>query len=177
MSPDLLRPFLPALALALTATLFGHGLGVAFGVAEGGLKGSLQAGADAALVEVYGGDAAKAQAVVDKSWAYLKRAHLHAGALGTGALALTLVLAFLGGPLRARQATAFVSALGACGYGLFWLVAGLAAPRLGGTGAAKEAYAFLGLPAAALIVAGTVGGLLLVVRAAIRPIDRGSPAP
>jgi hypothetical protein len=160
----LLRPFHIALAIALCATLFGHGIGIAFGVAEDSIKGSLQAGADAVLADKYGGDAAKAKSVVDKSFTYVKRAHMHAGALGTGALVLALVLAFLGAPaLRFRQAVAVASSIGALGYGLYWLLAAFAAPGLGGTGAAKEAYAWIGLPTSALVVAGTVGGLVCVV--------------
>ena len=163
-----LRPFLPAIAVALIATLFGHGIGVAFGVAEDSMKAALQAGADEVLADKYAGDPAKAKAVVDKSWAYLKRAHLHAGALGTGALVLAVVLSFLGGGLRLRQAVAACSSFGAFGYGLFWLVAAFAAPGLGGTGAAKDAYEWLGMPTAALVVIGTVGGLVLVLAAIVR---------
>ena len=163
---EALRPFLIPLVIALLATLLGHGLGVAFGVAEDSLKGTLQASADAALADKYGGDATKAKSVVDKSWTYMKRAHMHAGALGNGALLLSLLLAFLGDArLRLRQAVAMGSAVGALGYGLFWMVAAFAAPGLGGTGAAKESYAWLGLPTAGLVVAGTVAALALVIAA------------
>ena len=41
---------------------------------------------------VYHGDTATAKAVVTKSWSYLQRAHLHAGSLGTVAIALSFVL-------------------------------------------------------------------------------------
>lgn len=165
---DALRPFLPALAVALLATLLGHGIGIAFGVAEDAMEATLHASGEAVLAEKYGGDTAKLEQVVSKSFVYLKRAHLHAGALGTGALVVSLVLAFLGGGLRLRQAVAACASFGALGYGLYWLVAAFAAPALGGTGAAKEAYAWLGLPTAAFVVIGTVGCLALVLAAIVR---------
>lgn len=163
------RPFLPALLIALMAMTFGHGIGIAFGVAEDDMKGALQARADAVLADKYGGDATKAKAVVDKSWSYVKRAHMHAGALGTSAIALSLLLAFVTCPaLRVRQAVAVASSLGGLLYGVYWLVAAYAAPGLGGTGAAKEAYAWLGLPASALVVAATVASLVFVLGAVAR---------
>lgn len=166
------RPFLPALLIALLAMTFGHGIGIAFGVAEDDMKGALQSRADAVLADKYGGDATKAKAVVDKSWSYVKRAHMHAGALGTGAIALALLLAFLAAPaLRLRQAIALASSIGALGYGVYWLLAAFAAPGLGGTGAAKEAYAWIGLPSSALVVAATVGSLVCVGLAVVRSMQ------
>lgn len=161
---NILRPFLVPIALALLATLFGHGLGIAFGAAEESIHASLQARADAVLADVYDGDAEKAKSVVAKSWSYVKRAHMHAGALGTAALVTSLLLAFLGGPwLRLRQGAALASSVGGLGYGVFWLVAAFAAPGRGSTGAAKEAYAWLGMPTSGLVVAGGVTTLALVV--------------
>ncbi len=158
-----LRSFVPALVFALFANLLGQGVGVAFGVAEESMKGSLKADAEAVLATTYGGDAAKAKSVVDKSWVYFQRSHLHAGALGTFALALTLLLTWLAGPLRARQACATAVAAGAVGYGLFWLLAGIRAPGLGGTGVAKESLAWLAWPSVVALVGGTVGALMLVL--------------
>ena len=157
MTLDALRPFLVACLIAVSAMATGAGFGVAFGAFEDDMKGSLKRSADAVLAATYGGDEAKAKAVVDKSWAYYKRAHLHAGALGTQALALTLMLAALSSvSLRLRQAAALSSSVGALGYGWFWYVAGRAAPGLGSTGAAKEAFAWVAQPSALLLVVGMV---------------------
>jgi hypothetical protein len=81
-----LRPLAPGLILALLTLCFGFGLGGAFGAIEDSLKEGLSSSAEAALDSVYGGDRAKMDAVVKKSWVYYKRAHLHANGLGTSAL-------------------------------------------------------------------------------------------
>lgn len=172
-----LRPFLVPLALALLAMLFGHGLGIAFGAVEESIHAGLQSRADAVLADVYGGDVEKAKSVVAKSWTYMKRAHMHSGALGTAGLVISLLMAFLGGPwLRLRQAAALASTVGGLGYGIFWLVAAYAAPGRGGTGAAKEAYAWLAMPSSGLVVAGVVGSLGLVVAALVRRPDAAPSA-
>lgn len=166
MHLDGLRPFLAACFISLLAITSGAGFGIAFGAAEDTLKGGLKASADAVLVERYGGDEGKAKAVLDKSWAYYKRAHLHAGALGTQALVVTLLLSALSSvALRLRQAAALAGAIGGLGYGWFWFFAGRAAPTLGGTGAAKEAFAWLALPSSGLIVVGLVLAMVSVALA------------
>ena len=79
------------------------------------------------------GDVAAKDAVVKKSWDYLKRAHLHGGAIGAAAIGsiLALILLCRLGMLAKLSALAFGS--GAFIYSLFWLFAGLAAPGLGST--------------------------------------------
>ncbi|MCC7111688.1 MAG: hypothetical protein IT382_20505 [Deltaproteobacteria bacterium] len=172
MTPETLRPFLPALILALLATLFGQAIGIGFGAAEDRWKAGLRADAEAVLSTVYGGDAEKVNSVVGRSFTYLKRAHMHAGALGAAALVLTLVMAFVPGPLLARRGVALGNALGALGYGTFWLMAGQRAPGLGGTDAAKESLAWLALPSSGLLVLTTVAAIVLLVLAAVRPAAR-----
>ena len=161
MNAEPLRPFVPALVLALCAVLLGQGIGVAFGAVEDRMKGALRDDAAAVLATTYAGDEAKAKAVVDKSWVYVQRAHLHAGALGTFALVLALMLAWLPGKQRLRQACAVGVSAGSLGYGLFWLFAAFRAPGLGGTGAAKDSMAWLALPSTSLLVTGTVGAVVL----------------
>jgi hypothetical protein len=169
MTLDAVRPFLAACLIAVLGIATGAGFGVAFGAFEDDMKGGLKQSADAVLATTYGGDEAKAKAVVDKSWVYYKRAHLHGGALGTQALVLTLLLAALSSvPLRLRQAAALSSALGSLGYGWFWYLAGRAAPGLGGTGAAKESYAWLAQPSALLLVLGIALTVVAIVLAAIK---------
>lgn len=159
-----LRPLAPGIILALVAILFGFLLGGAFGAAEDGIKGRLRASADAVFETTYDGDAAKRDAVVSKSWSYLKRAHLHGGAIGAAALASIVLLGLFGnpGPLERWSATAFGA--GAILYASFWLAAGFTAPGLGSTGQAKEALGFLAVPGAGLCVLGLTGTLVSAFR-------------
>lgn len=150
-------------ALALVTLLFGFSLGVLFGGAEDAIKGQLVV--DASVVP----DAAKAKALSDKSWAYLKRAHLHAGGLGATALGVSLLLAALPGRRRARQLTAAGFGAGALGYSVFWLLAGFRAPGLGSTHAAKESLAWLAVFATGLLVIGLIAALVLLITARLTP--------
>lgn len=163
-----LRPVGLGLALALLASLFGIALGVAFGAAEESLKAGLEASGKAALAEVYQGDDGAMKAVLAKSWAYYKRAHLHAGAMGAGALAAIFVLALAGGPRRLLQGAAFGLGAGALGYALFWLLAGVTAPGLGSTDAAKAALEWLALPSAGAYGLGMLLAFVLLVRRLLR---------
>jgi len=162
--PRALRPVLPGLLLAVCTLVFGFLLGVVFGLNEDVIKSRLAASAAAVEVSVYHQDAAVTKSVLDKSWAYMQRAHLHAGSLGTAAIALMVVLTLLGTtPVVARVISVALGA-GALGYSLFWLWAGFRAPSLGSTSAAKESLAWLAIPTSGLVVAGTVSvGVLLVM--------------
>lgn len=155
--------------LSLITLLYGYGLGMAFGGAEEQLKAKLASGG-AAWVDAQvrsGKDHAEAESasakVVEKSWIYMKRAHLHANGLGTSALALIMLLAFWGAGERRLRLTALALGLGALGYSSFWMFAGFMAPGLGSTGQAKEALTFLAGPSALLCVGGLVSVLSAVV--------------
>jgi hypothetical protein len=162
------RAVLPGLILAICTLLFGFGLGVVFGLNEDAIKSRLAASASAVSVTVYQGDAAASKAVLDKSWTYMQRAHLHAGGLGATAISLILVVVLLGvAPFPARL-TASALGLGSLGYSVFWLWAGFRAPGLGGTGAAKESLAWLAIPASGLVVAATLAVAVFTVRALMR---------
>jgi hypothetical protein len=166
---DAIRPFLLACTFAVLTIASSVGFGMAFGAFEDDMKGSLKSSADAVLATRYDNDADKARAVLDKSWVYFKRAHLHTGALGTQAMALTLLLVALTTvPLRLRQTAAVCASVGGLGYGWFWFFAGRAAPGLGGTGAAKESLAWLAQTSAALIAIGVLGTLVSLALAARR---------
>lgn len=154
----------PGAILALLAVLFGFGFGGVFGAAEGKIKDRLATSGDAALATVYGGDVAKKDAVLAKAWSYMKRSHLHGGAMGTAALAAVALLGVLGRSGRLGAASAAAFGAGALLYGVFWMVAGFAAPQLGGTDAAKEAYSFLAIPGAGLSILGMLGTLASVIR-------------
>jgi hypothetical protein len=153
------------LVLSLLTILFGFGLGGAFGAAEDSLKQRLRDGASGAKDTIYAGDEAKMNAVVDKSWAYLKRAHLHGGAIGAVALGATLLTAALRRPgRRTRAGVSLALGAGGLGYALFWLLAGFSAPSLGGTGPAKDAFEWLAVPSAGLLLLGILAVLVLTVR-------------
>jgi len=152
------------LILALLTVLYGFGLGGVFGAAEDSIKGTLAARGEAALSTAYSGDEAKMKAVVSKSWTYFKRAHLHAGSLGTTALGLILLVCLLGAPTKLVAGTAWAGGAGGLGYSIFWMLAGLRAPGLGSTGAAKDSLFLLATPSAFACIAAVVLTLICVVR-------------
>jgi hypothetical protein len=160
-----LRSMRLGVVLALFGVLFGFGMGAAFGAAEEQLKGGLQASADAVLAEKYGGDAAKAKAVVDKSWSYYKRAHMHGGGIGAAALAVILLLAGAGAHGLLAKLAAAGMGFGALGYSVFWLLAGMRAPGMGGTGAAKDSLEWLAVPTSGAVILGLALGIFVVVKA------------
>lgn len=150
--------------LALLTVFFGFCLGGVFGAFEDAMKKDLADRAASVLDSAYGGDAAKAKSVVDKSWAYYKRAHLHGGSIGTAALGGILLLAVLRRPRDLiRRGVSIAVGGGALGYSMFWFLAGRAAPGLGGTGAAKDALEWLAVPTAGLVLIGF--GALIVLTA------------
>jgi hypothetical protein len=157
---DGLRSMRLGVLLALFGVLFGFGMGAAFGAAEESLKGGLQASADAVLAEKYGGDAAKAKAVVDKSWSYYKRAHMHGGGIGAASLAVILLLAGAGASGWLAKLAAFGMGFGSLGYSVFWLLAGMRAPGLGSTGAAKDSLEWLAIPTSGAVIVGLVLGIV-----------------
>ncbi len=164
-----LRPLAPGILLAFASIAFGFGLGIAFGAAEHDLKDHLHANAQAVLESAYAGDESQARSVVGKSWTYFKRAHLHANGLGTAALAASLLLALLGPPGVLARLSSLGLGAGAFFYAAYWLLAGLTAPELGGTSAAKEALAWLAIPSSGACVAGLAGTLVCLIRAIFRP--------
>jgi hypothetical protein len=164
-----LDPVRFGLALGLLAILYGWGLGVVFGVGEDWIRRGFVADAEAnraLYVEkaVSEEDASAAIKRIDESsWRYFLRAHLHAGAIGSIALGASLVLALLSARPVFKVVASLLLGLGAVGYPLFWMWAGLRAPALGSTGAAKESLRWLAIPSAGALVAGGVLTLSLVV--------------
>jgi len=158
------KPLAPGAILALTSILFGFSLGGLFGAAEDTLKARLRASADAVFETVYERDAALRDKVVSKSWTYLKRAHLHGGAIGAAALASIVLLGLLGSAGALARLSSLAFGGGALIYALFWLFAGFTAPGLGSTGLAKEALSFLAIPGSALCLLGVLGTLACTVR-------------
>ena len=165
-----LRPALPGLALALITLLFGFGLGLVFGLNEDLIKSRLSASAAAVQTTVYHGDQAAAKPVLEKSWAYMQRAHLHAGGLGTAAIAMTLVVVLIGASPGLTRAIGLALGAGGLGYAVFWLWAGFRAPALGSTGAAKESLKWLAMPSSGAVVAATAMVAILCLLA-LRPLQ------
>ena len=163
-----LRPVLPGLLLAVLTLLFGFGLGGVFGLNEDAIKSRLATSAESARVSVYQGDDAKIKAVLDKSWVYMQRAHLHAGSLGATAVALIVVVVLLGTGPGASAAISLALGAGGLGYSVFWLWAGFRAPGLGSTGAAKETLSWLAIPSSGLVVAATLAVAVLTILALAR---------
>ena len=150
---------------ALLSMLYGFGLGGVFGAAEDSIKGHLKAEAQAVFETAYKSDQAKMDKITSKSWTYFKRAHLHANAIGTAALAMILLLACIGEVGRLEQLTGALLGMGALGYSSFWMFAGLGAPGLGSTGAAKEALQWLAVPTSGACIVGLILVLFLFGRA------------
>ncbi len=161
-------------ALGLTAIVLGFGLGGAFGAAEDAIKARLKASAERAHAVYLAKAAAEkdpeaaaladSKKILERSWTYLQRAHLHAGALGTVALAASLLLGQLTAAWWLRQLASLCLGVGSVLYPLFWMLAAFRAPGLGSTGAAKDSLSWLALPGAGLCVIGAVLALLLVLR-------------
>lgn len=152
------------LATSVLTILFGQGLGIVFGLNEDAIKGRLRDSASAVQATVYKGDAAAMKPVLEKSWVYMQRAHLHSGAMGTTAVGLIVLLCLLG---TGRGTTAGLGAALGCGglgYSIYWMWAGFLAPGLGGTSAAKAKLAWLAMPSsgAYVLATGAVLGVLLV---------------
>jgi hypothetical protein len=143
-------------------------LGIVFGLDEESIKSRLKASAAEVLDVVYRGDDAAIQPVLDKSWVYMQRAHLHAGGLGTTAIGLTLLVALLGSSAGLTRAISLGLGAGGLGYSVYWLWAGFRAPALGGTSAAKESLKWLAMPSSGAVLIATIAVAALVVSAIFR---------
>lgn len=155
------------LALAIATIIFGQALGIVFGLNEASIKGRLKNSAADVRESVYKGDDAAIKAVLDKSWTYMKRAHLHAGSMGATAFGFILFLSLLGASRRVMAAISVGLGAGGFGYSLFWMWAGFRAPALGGTDAAKESLKWLAMPSSGIFVLATMAVLILLITAVV----------
>jgi len=145
------------LVLGLLTVMFGFGLGAVFGIAEDGIKEKMKSDAQAVFQEKYQNDEEKVTKTIDKSWVYLKRAHLHANGIGTTALVLMVLLSALSVRFQHKQVIAIFLGLGGLLYSLFWLLAGLNAPAMGGTSAAKSHFEYIAIFGSSLAILGLLG--------------------
>src|SRR5664279_116634 len=151
------------LALAVLTILFGQGMGIVFGLNEDVIKSRLNASASEVRETVYKSNDTAIKAVLDKSWNYIQRAHLHAGGMGTTAVSLIVVLCLLGTSRLVTTTIGVALGAGGFGYSIFWMWAGSRAPALGSTGAAKESLKWLAMPSSGAFVLATVAVLLLLI--------------
>lgn len=164
-----LDPVRFGLVLGLVAVLHGWGLGILFGAGEDWLRAGFIADAEAnrAFYVQKAGSEEGATALIKRidasAFTYFIRAHLHAGAIGSIAIGASLVLAFLSVGTRLKTAASSLLGFGAVGYPLFWMWAGLRAPALGSTGAAKETLRWLAWPSSGALIVGGLLTLALVV--------------
>jgi hypothetical protein len=163
-----LHTALLGLVLAALTILFGQGMGIVFGANEDAIKSRLKASAAAVRDSVYKGDDADLKAVLDKSWVYMQRAHLHAGGMGTTALALIVLLCLLGTSRRVMILLSVGLGAGGLGYSIYWMWAGFRAPALGSTGVAKESLDWLAIPSSGAFVLATVLVFVLLVATLVR---------
>jgi hypothetical protein len=164
-----LRPVLPGVLLGVLTLLYGFGLGVFFGVNEDALKGRLKAGAEAVKATTYKGDEAAVKLVLERSWTYMKRAHLHAGGLGVNTIALSLLLVAVGAGATHSRWISLALGAGGLGYSIYWMWAGFRAPGMGGTGPAKESLKWLAMPTSGAVLLATIAVAWLVFAALRRP--------
>jgi hypothetical protein len=158
-----LHAALVGMIFSLLTIMYGQGMGIFFGVNEDAIKHQLKASAMEVRETVYKGNDAAMKTVLDNSWNYMKRAHLHAGGMGTTAFALMIALGLLGLPRLHTLVLGLALGAGGLGYSLYWMFAGFRAPGLGSTGAAKESLKWLAMPTSGMFVLATLTALVLLV--------------
>jgi hypothetical protein len=163
ISPGM-RTVLPGLALALLTILFGQAMGIVFGVNEDLFHDRFRASALEVRDTIYKGDDAAIELVLNRAWRYMLRAHLHAGGMGTTALALIILLGIVCPPRKLAAAASVALGAGGLGYALYWLLAGFRAPGMGGTGPAKESLSWLAMSTSGMFVFATVVVFVALLR-------------
>lgn len=166
-----LKPVRIGLVLALLAILYGYLFGIAFGAWEDGMKEDLLTSGQAVLETVYEGDEAALRAAYGQAWAYYKRSHLHAGALGASAVAQILLLTLLAVGPRLKSVTSFLLGFGALGYGMSWWLIGMRGPAMGGVGPARESLEWFAMPTAGACLIGTVLVLAFTLKTVFRKTE------
>ena len=149
------------LFLSLAAILLGFCLGGFFGANEDGVKSYLGNRAAAVMDTVYRGNRDRARSARDKGWSYLKRAHLHAGAIGAASLAAITLLALMPVPAPLKTILSLDIGLGGFGYPLYWLLVALRVPSMGSSTAAKESLSWLAIPSAGMLIVGIAAMMVL----------------
>jgi hypothetical protein len=163
-----LDPVRYGLVLGLVAVLYGWSLGILFGAGEDWLRRGFVADAEASralYVQKAGseeGATAAIKRIDEAAFHYFIRAHLHAGAIGSIAIGASVVLALLSVSARLKALASTLLGFGSVGYSVFWMWAGLRAPALGTTRAAKESLRWLAWSSSGALMVGAVLTLSLV---------------
>lgn len=158
-----LRPVRFGLLFGLLAVLYGWSLGLVFGVGEDAIRERFITDAEASratYAQKAGSEEAATAAIKrmdETAWRYFLRAHLHAGAIGSIAIGGSLVLALLSAGRGPKLVASLLLGIGAVGYPLSWMLAGMRAPGMGSTDAAKESLLWLAAPSSIGLF---VGGLI-----------------
>lgn len=171
------------LVLGFVAILYGWGLGIVFGVGEDWIRERFVADAEAnraLYVSATGsedGATAAIKRIDESAWLYFLRAHMHAGGIGSIAIGSSVVLALLAVRSGLKGAASVLLGYGAIGYPLFWMWAGMRAPTLGSTDAAKETLRWLAWSSSGALIAGGVLTLGVVVADLLLPGRGGDASP
>lgn len=153
-----LRRVWHGLVLAIVTTLYGFIGGAVLGLEDGPIRGVL-------AERVPEASRAESAALVDRAWTFLRRSHLHAGGMGTAAIALISLVPVM----TARQPRWLGAGMslglgaGGAGYAVALVVAAIRTPSLASAALAKESAKFIAIPAAGAYMVGAALLLCLTV--------------
>ena len=136
---------------ATLTLLFSYSLGMYYGIANDSIKAQRKA-----TVKVHAEDfknnAKKMDGAIETSSKYMKRAHLHGGAIGAGTLALCLALGLFvknifgfseGFTNNIKTLLSIALGLGGTLYSVYWLVVSYGVLEVADKHEVKEAYAWM----------------------------------
>lgn len=173
-----LRAVSLGLILSVLTIIYGQWMGIVFGANEDFIKDMLNNSATEVLASAYKGDEAEMKAVIDKSWRYMLRAHLHAGGMGTTAFAFILYLGLTRPTGWLTRVTGAALGAGGLGYSIYWMLAGFRAPGMGDTSAAKDSLEWLAVPSSGMFVIASlvVFGLMIAQLTRLSAGRRADPS-
>jgi hypothetical protein len=151
------------LSLSIITILLGFIIGAAMGGAEEQIKDYWKASADQVISTVYNNDHQKVATIIDKSWTSLKRAHIHAAAIGSTTLILIYILSCLTLSNIYKQIISLFLGIGSVGYSLAWLYTAFKLPIVGSIPATKASIHILAASSIGMLLLGTIFVLSPVV--------------
>lgn len=149
--------------IALLTFLYGSVAGAVLGLNERPIKSWLNDRAQSVIEPVYSGDMQKISRAIDSSWLLMRRSHLHAEGMATGAMAMILLVVVIGGPAVITRWSSIGLGLGSAAYATALAWAGARTPLYGDPAVAKETLKWLAMPAGGLYMSSTVAVLGLVI--------------
>lgn len=166
-----LRPHSIALMLAALSLCLGFGMGAGFLAFEPEVKDYLLSQGQPILNSAYSGDQAVLDKVVSGAWGFLKRAYLHLGILGACLLSMIVIMAMVEKPTKLARSTSVLLGVGVPLYSLYWFMAGLSAPSMGGLDAAQASFWWLLIPGIFACTLGFFGVLAILSFRLFRSYD------